>query len=137
MKSYFILTSIIYLTLSLYAGEGSLSKVDEIKQIQKEEKQAKAIKKLLEYDTVEVEVSIESDIQAVESYKEEILDKLGPNKECYIVAEQIRQNKLKIEKYEKYEKSELSKFEIEKAQISIEKAKKNCPNYLKFKKGDK
>ena len=131
-----ILTSVIVFFISLYADSNSTSKVEEIKRIQKEEKRAKEMRRLLEYDPIAVQIGIEKDIKAVEIYKRDTLDKLGPNQNCHIVASRIRLNKEKIEKYKKYKETKTSKYEIEKARKNIEIAKKDCPNYLQFT-GDK
>ena len=136
MKKVIVTGVMVFLTISLYADSNSTSKVEEIKRIQKEEKKARDMKRLLEYDPIATQISIEDDEKAIKQYKVETLDKLGKNKPCHIVAERIRQYQVTIKRHEKYLDSKVSKYEIEKARKNIEKAKKDCPNYFQFK-GDK
>lgn len=135
MKKNVVASVILFLTINIYA-DNNATKVEEVKKIQKDEVKAKEIKKLLEYDPIAVQMGIEKDIEAVKVYKDETLDMLGSNKDCYIVASRIRLNEDKIEKYKKYKERETSKYEIEKARKNIEIAKEECPNYLEFQ-GDK
>lgn len=134
MKKIVVTNLMLLLAVPLYS-DSNVTKVEEVKKIELASQKAKEMKKMLEYDTVATEMSIDQDIEAVEIYKEETLDKLGSNKECYIVFSRIKQYEKKIKQYLKY-KTKTALYEIEKAEKNIEKAKKSCPNYLDFK-GDK
>jgi hypothetical protein len=141
MKKIIILSSIFSGIISFgYADSNSttsLSKVERLELLKKEEKKRKEEEKLMSYDTIAVEMSIEDDIKTVKELRKEVLDMLGPNKDCYVVADRIRQLEEKIQKYEPYKDKAKSKKEIDKSIKIINKAKLECPNYLNFKGDNK
>ena len=133
-KSMLILL-FIYSSLNFVYAEGE-SKIDMIRNVEQEQEKDKNISKLENYDVDLGTQSIDKNIENVKKMKEEVLDRLGKNKNCYLVANKISILEKRIKSKSRFKGSIEEDKNIKEMEEIIEDVKKICPNYLKFK-GDK
>jgi len=134
IKRALLMSFVVLSNSCLYAEHNeTLSKIEQVQLVENENQKLKALEKLMNYDVTASIVEIDEDIKLVKLLREDVLDKLGLNKECHIVATQIEQLKKKIQEYERFKGKEKADEEIEKSKKIIEKVKKECPRYLNLK----
>jgi len=130
----FLAFFIVTFTVSLHAQ--SESKIDMIQKVEQEQQKDANISKLENYDVDAGMQSIAKNIENVKKMREEVLDRLGKNKDCYIVANEIMILENKIKSKNRFRGNADVDKNIEEMKEIIEDVKKECPEYLKFK-GDK
>ena len=134
IKRALLISFVVMSNSYLYAEHNeSLSKVEQVKLVKNENQKLKTLEKLMSYDVTASIIEIDEDIKTVKFLREDVLDKLGSNKECYVVATQIEQLEKKIQEYERFKGKERADSEIKKAKKMIKKVKKECPRYLSLK----
>lgn len=127
-----ILLSFLFLTCTANIAFSSSTKVELIEKTIEEETKDSQLETLLTFDEVESQLEISNIIENVKDLRSEVLDKLGANKDCYIVAGQVRQLQTLIKRYEKHSGESIADKEITKSKKFIEQVKKKCPTYKDF-----